>query len=162
GRVEIEIETLDLNRIVKENEHLLHTSIPRSITLEISLKAALPPIQADPGQIQQVIMNLIINAAESYEGKPGTVWVSTNLGHLDEQHPNSGVGDRPLPTGTYVCFTMQNGGTGMNEITVRPIFDSFFTTKLTGRGLGLAAVLGIVHSHGGDIKVISHLRMGTT
>lgn len=162
GRMEPQVELVDLNQLVQDNEHFLHTSIPRSITLKMTLAPHLPPIQADPGQIQQVIMNLIINAAESYEGQAGTVSVSTYLEEVSQNQSTSHLWNQALPAGHYICLVVQDYGKGMAEATQRRIFEPFFTTKLTGRGLGLAAVLGIVRSHGGDIKVNSQLRIGTT
>jgi CheY-like chemotaxis protein len=119
-------------------------------------------IDADSGQIQQLVMNLVINGAEAIGSSSGRVIVSTRLQELDSQiNPDNLAGD-PLEPGTYILLQVHDTGAGMDEATLARIFDPFFTTKFTGRGLGLAAVLGIVRGHRGAIKVHSSPGMGTT
>jgi CheY-like chemotaxis protein len=128
------------------------------------LQAGLPAIEADPSQIQQLVMNIIINAAEAIpDGRPGRVTVSARRRVLDEsQIRQMGVGAGELTPGLHVLFEVADNGAGMDEATRAKIFDPFFTTKFTGRGLGLAAVLGIVRGHRGFIGVTSSPGQGAT
>ncbi len=165
GRGHFEIQSLNINSLISENMFLLQAALPKQVTLQTQLLPTLPTISGDRGQIQQVIMNLILNGAEAVGGNVGFVQVRTDLVHLTEaliarqQYTpiNSG-----LQAGTYVMFQVQDDGCGMDEGTVHKIFDPFFTTKFTGRGLGLAAVLGIIQGHHGSIFVESVEGEGTT
>jgi C4-dicarboxylate-specific signal transduction histidine kinase len=149
GRGHLQMRLLDLNALVRENLTLLQTSVPRSVTLNTHLMPDLPSVKADMGQMQQVIMNLIINAAEAYEGQPGTVWLRTGTITVDAKYQTSRVLGQVLPPGRYVSLMVQDSGKGMTEDVLARIFDPFFTTKFTGRGLGLAAVLGVIRGHSG-------------
>ena len=162
GRERLETVPQNVNQLVTENLSLLEMSVPRSVTLQASLASDIPDVEADPGQIQQVIMNLIMNAAEAYEGRPGTVRVETDTVTITEESRRMTLSGLPLDAGEYVCLMVQDWGAGMNPETMERIFDPFFTTKFTGRGLGLAAVQGIVRSHNGSIRVESQLGEGTT
>ena len=162
GRGHLQMRLLDLNALVQENLTLLQTSVPRSVTLNTQLMPNLPPVKADMGQMQQVIMNLIINAAEAYEGQPGTVWLRTGTIIVDAKYQTSRVLGQGLPPGRYVSLVVEDKAKGMTEDVLARIFDPFFTTKFTGRGLGLAAVLGVIRGHSGDINVVSQVGQGTT
>jgi CheY-like chemotaxis protein len=130
------------------------------VDLIIEADPALPPIHADPGQIQQVIMNLIINAAESFEeGRGGSIRVSTSRQDLDRDFFLRGEAGVP---GKYVLLTVADDGSGMDEATQSRIFEPFYTTKFMGRGLGLAAVHGIVSGHNGVLRLESAPARGTT
>jgi CheY-like chemotaxis protein len=116
----------------------------------------LPPIEGDGTQLRQLIMNLIINASEAIGDQPGSIHLSTSVRHIQPaEHAD-------LPAGDYVALEVADTGCGMDEATRARIFDPFFTTKFTGRGLGLAAVQGIVRSHNGLLQVASVLGQGTT
>jgi CheY-like chemotaxis protein len=134
--------------LVGEITHLVQATIPKRVALKLELAPDLPAVEADSSQVQQVIMNLVINAAEAIGDRPGAVTVRTSLRRLDEGHED-------LQPGDYVCLEVRDDGCGMDESTRTRIFDPFFTTKFTGRGLGLAAVSGIVRSHHGAIRVNS-------
>jgi len=162
GRDRLETYPQNVNQLVTENLSLLEMSVPRSVTLQATLASDLPDVEADPGQMQQVVMNLIMNAAEAYEGQPGTVRVETSTVTVAEESGRMTLSGLPLDAGEYVCLTVQDWGAGMDQETMERIFDPFFTTKFTGRGLGLAAVQGIVRSHKGSIQVESQLGEGTT
>jgi two-component system cell cycle sensor histidine kinase/response regulator CckA len=133
------------------------------VILEPSLEPGLPAIEADSAQIQQVIMNLITNASESIaEGESGTISFSTHVCQCDLEYlAKSCLDEKPAP-GKYVFLEVKDTGCGMDEKTKGTLFDPFFTTKFTGRGLGMAAVLGIVRGHGGAIMVESQPGLGTT
>ena len=164
GKGRFVIEPLNLSGLVREISSLIQTSIPRNVQLRLELPHDVPLIQADASQIQQVVMNLVINGAEAIPPNDnGTVLVTTGVQNVDEQYLLSTLGDRSdLPAGTYVSLEVHDTGCGMDEGTLSRIFDPFFTTKFTGRGLGLAAVQGIVRGHKGAMKVYSQPGKGTT
>jgi signal transduction histidine kinase len=137
----------------------LTASIAPKVELAADLEPDMKLIQADAGQIQQVVMNLILNASEAYDGNPGIVTVSTTTEELDANYETR-YGQK-LPTGEYICLKVSDFGKGIKEHILAQVFDPFFTTKFTGRGLGLAAVLGIVRAHRGDIQVSSNTGEGT-
>jgi signal transduction histidine kinase len=151
-----------VNDLVTETTRLLEMSICKQARLEFALAPALPRIEADASQIRQIIMNLVINASEAVEGKPGAIRLTTHVVVL----PQPGVGDAGSATmvapGDYVCMEISDSGAGMTPEVLARIFDPFFSTKFTGRGLGLAAVLGIVRTHGGTLKVQSTPGHGST
>lgn len=153
GHSKFERSPLSLNTVIRESEDLFRLAIPAHVTLRPQLQVDLPLIQADMGQIQQVLMNLIINGAEAIGKNPGTVTVSTARQTIPE--PLSTHSGHSLAPGEYVVLTVEDDGCGMDEDTLDKIFDPFFTTKFTGRGLGLAAVLGIVRAHEAGLEVTS-------
>lgn len=163
GGGQFEQRPMQLNALILENLHLFEVAIPKHVQLRSDLAADLPLIDGDTGQIQQVIMNLIINASEAIGEQPGMVRVTTRPIMLvgDEGYWTQYTGTR-LPAGQYVQVAVSDTGSGMSADTLARIFDPFFTTKFTGRGLGLAAVLGIVRSHGGGLQVKSQSGQGTT
>lgn len=161
GKGRMEIQFLDLNTLITEMTTLMQISIPKSATITYQLTPQLPAIKTDAIQIHQIIMNLVVNAAEALGESPGTITITTGVMHatrmfLDETHPG---GD--LPEGRYVYLEIADTGSGMDAATQQKIFDPFFTTKFTGRGLGLAAVLGIVREHQGTLRVWSMPGQGT-
>jgi PAS domain S-box-containing protein len=162
GKAHIEIRPMDLSLHVREITSLLETTVPKKVQLRLELLDALPPIEADVAQIQQVIMNLVINGAEAIGDQQGTVLVTTGLQSVDALYAASLFAAEGLAPGQYVFLEVHDTGHGMDEATKNKIFDPFFTTKFSGRGLGLAAVLGIVRSHRGAIKVYSSPGRGTT
>ncbi|RCK78859.1 MAG: Chemotaxis protein methyltransferase CheR [Candidatus Ozemobacter sibiricus] len=123
---------------------------------------ALPAVEADPTQMRQVIMNLVINASEAIGEKDGQIIIATGARECDEPYLRETWPNDPLPAGRYVFLEVADNGCGMDRDTLTRIFDPFFSTKFTGRGLGLAAVLGIVRGHKGGIKVYSEVSRGTT
>jgi PAS domain S-box-containing protein len=155
-------EKLDLSQMVSEIVTLVETSIPKAVTLRLELESGLPAVEADPGQMQQVIMNLVINGAEAIGYRNGTVLVTTGTQEVDEAYARQNFGGESLPAGTYVSLEIHDSGCGMDEGVKSRIFDPFFTTKFTGRGLGLSAVLGIVRAHKGTIRVYSEPGKGST
>jgi CheY-like chemotaxis protein len=135
---------------------LLQASVPRSISLLFDLHGSLPLVEGDRGQMQQVIMNLVINAAEAVgPDRTGAVQVRTGTHRLSERELHNTIVRDHVQEGDFVCLEVQDDGAGMNEETQARIFDPFFTTKFTGRGLGLSAVMGIVRGHKGTLRVVS-------
>jgi len=154
---------LDLNTLIRDNLHLLAVTMPKSVQLRTELAVGLPLIDGDTGQLQQVVMNLLINAGEAIGERAGVVTVKTakiTLG-TDGVDWSRHTGEVMAP-GPYVLLEVRDTGQGMSAETLSRIFDPFFTTKFTGRGLGLAAVLGIVRGHGGGLHVTSVPGAGTT
>lgn len=159
GKGHFEKKPLNLNTLIEDNFSLLEATLPKSVLLQADLAPELPAIEADAGQIQQVVMNLIINAAEAYEGQGGSVDVQTTVCTLAEK---TIIASKTLAPGAYILFTIADTGKGMEEDVLARIFDPFFTTKSAGRGLGLAAVQGIIYDHQGEIVVFSAPDQGTT
>jgi len=156
-------ELIDLNDLVREIERLLTVSVPKRTVLRLELAENLPPIEADPAQLRQVLMNLVINAAEAIGERSGAITIATGLMQVDEEYLQTAFVPEPdARPGRFVYLEVSDTGCGMDEETMRRIFEPFFTTKFTGRGLGMSAVLGIVRAHKGAIKVYSELGKGTT
>jgi two-component system cell cycle sensor histidine kinase/response regulator CckA len=163
GKGRFVIERINLSGLVNEITPLIQASIPKNVQLRLELREEMPFIDADSSQMHQLIMNLIINGAESIgSGERGTVLVTTGMLTLDEHsEPGTAVGASGLSAGAYISLEVRDTGCGMDEDTLSHIFDPFFTTKFTGRGLGLAAVQGIVRGHRGRLKVDSSPGKGT-
>jgi CheY-like chemotaxis protein len=157
------MKTVDLSALVREIGGLIQTSIPKYVHLRLQLADDLRGVDADPGQLQQIVMNLVINGAEAIPPEGGAVLVRTSLQTVDENFIGtmSAAGELLRP-GEYVSLEVHDTGSGMSEETISKIFDPFFSTKFAGRGLGLSAVLGIVRAHKGALKVYSTPGSGTT
>ncbi len=162
GRGKILIQPVSLTQIVEESTALLHLSISRKASLRFDLDENLPAIMADVTQMRQVVMNLLINASDALDDKPGTISVKTELVEVDAKYLATTVFSKTLAPGTYATLEVSDSGHGMDAETQKRIFEPFFTTKFTGRGLGLSAVLGIIRSHGGTLKVYSERGRGST
>jgi PAS domain S-box-containing protein len=162
GKGRFIIEAVDLSDLVRQIHNLVQTSVPKNVTLRMELMEDLPCIEADVTQIQQLIMNLVINAAEAIGEHQGSVLITTGVQHVDDDYIASMLTPAQISPGDYISLQVHDTGSGMSQDTIDRIFDPFFTTKFTGRGLGLAAVLGIVRGHKGAIKVYSTLQQGTT
>lgn len=161
GRGQFVVRPLDLTAQVEEMLHLLEVSIPKTVLLNLDLHKGLPAVSADATQIQQVIMNLVINAAEAIGEASGAITLSTGAQRLDaEAMERMLVGGEAAP-GLFVFLQVEDTGCGMDADTVSRIFEPFFTTKFTGRGLGLSAIMGIVRGHQGVLRVDSEVGRGT-
>jgi signal transduction histidine kinase len=162
GRGKFLVRPLDLSALVKENAELFRAAVPRTCEITMALAHGLPAVEADVGQAQQVVMNLITNAADAIGAGPGVITVSTALvpGGAGVQAGSRVAGG--APAAGYVAVVVQDTGHGMDAATVDRIFDPFFSTKGVGRGLGLSALLGIVRGHGGAIFVDSTPGRGTS
>ncbi|MEJ2157257.1 MAG: transporter substrate-binding domain-containing protein [Desulfobacteraceae bacterium] len=168
GKGKFVIEPIKINELVVEMGHMLEVTISKKAVLKFNYADNLPEFDGDATQIRQVIMNLIMNASEAIGDRSGVVAISTGAMHCDRQYLHttniaSQVGlEQQLPEGVYIYFEVADTGCGMTGETQEKLFDPFFTTKFTGRGLGMAAVLGIVRGHNGTIKIYSELGKGTT
>ena len=161
GKGKFQIEQLQLNDMVHENVGLLQTATSRHVAIELDLAENLALVEADRGQIQQVLMNLVINAAESIEHSSGTVAVKTANIVLGADEREQYLGADGMELGHYVLLEVVDTGVGMDPVTLASIFDPFFTTKETGKGLGLSSTLGIIHAHQGGLQVTSEVGVGT-
>ena len=162
GRGQFVTEQLDLSTLVDEMGHLCETAISKKVSLKCDLADNLPAVAADATQLRQVVMNLIINASEAIGDESGVITICTGIIQADRHCLSTMCMDEELPEGAYIFLKVTDTGCGMDEETLSKIFDPFFSTKFTGRGLGLAATLGIVRGHRGAIKVRSTLEKGTT
>ncbi|MCB0017984.1 MAG: response regulator [Anaerolineales bacterium] len=162
GKEEFVIEPLDLNQLIQNNGGLLETIVPRSGELTFDLEPDLPLIEGDKGQIQQVVMNLAINAAQALPEGKGKINICTRTVSWSGQqnlHPFNQWSD--LATGRYVCLLVRDTGVGMDGVTRGQVFDPFFSTKTNGHGLGLSATQGIIQNHQGRIWIDSEPGQGT-
>jgi len=162
GRGRFVVEPIRLNRLVEEMAHLLKVSISKKATLKLDLSADIGTVMADASQIRQVILNLIVNASEALGDEEGVISLHTGQLDADAAYLSETYLDEGLKPGRFAMLSVSDTGQGMDRETQARIFDPFFTTKFTGRGLGLAAVLGIVRGHGSAIKVRSEPGKGTT
>lgn len=156
------VQPVNLSEFTRDIVMLVRSSIPRTAKLDLHLMEDLPLVEADIAQLQQLVMNLFINAGEAIGDTPGIVTIRTGVREFYDGQIRVGPRDSKLAPGRYVFIDVGDTGSGMDELTRQRIFDPFFTTKFTGRGLGLSAVLGIVHGHGGAIEVESTPGRGST
>jgi len=161
GRGRFLSQHMDLNEVVRETVDLLEVSITKKASLRVEFRPDLPAVHGDPAQIRQVVMNLVINASEAIGEHSGLIRVRTGTMQADAEFFKEANAAPNLPAGEYVFVEVSDTGSGMSPETLAKIFDPFFTTKFTGRGLGLAAVQGIVRSHNGVLKVTSEVSKGT-
>jgi CheY-like chemotaxis protein len=162
GKGTVELSPQDLSALVVEMRDLLQASQGGRGTLELRLADDLPPVQADPTQMQQVILNLVTNAFEALESAAGSVRVSTHTLEADADSLADCFGVADPALGCYVTLEVCDTGAGVDPSDRARLFEPFFTTKFSGRGLGLPSVLGIVRAHGGAIQVDETPGGGTT
>jgi signal transduction histidine kinase len=162
GRSRFVLERLNLSEVLDQMTQLLRAAAADMVDVRLDLAGDLPPVEADRAQLEQLVMDLLINAVEAIGGGAGRVSIVTRTVELDEAALRAMVGaDRARP-GRFVLLEFQDTGCGIDDGALPRIFDPFFTTKFTGRGLGLSAALGIVRGHAGGIKVHSAPGVGTT
>jgi PAS domain S-box-containing protein len=152
GKGQFVLEPVDLSRAIREVSELLAATLPKPVRLNLQLASSLPPVQADPRQIQQLVFNLVLNAGEAIGDRAGIITIETGVRDLPRGAPAEPPFGRVAP-GRYSFAAVQDTGAGMDPATRARIFDPFFSTKFTGRGLGLAAAMGIARAHHGIIRV---------
>ena len=162
GKGKFIIEALNISRLVEEIGHLLEISISKKAEINYNLSYDIPYFKADATQIRQVVMNLITNASDAIGDNEGTITITTGIMKCDREFLKDVYCNDKIDEGDFIFLDVTDTGCGMDRTTLDNIFDPFFSTKLTGRGLGLAAVLGILRSHGGACKVTSVPGRGTT
>ncbi len=163
GQGHFEVKGLHLNQLIAQNLQLFQEALPANISFHRSLSEPLPHIQADSAQIQQILMNLLLNGAEAIGTKEGTITITTapyqlTAEQIDQWQPIN----ETVALGSYVLLEVADSGCGMDEATLNRVFDPFYSTKGTGHGLGLSAVLGIVRGHNGSLRVESQPSKGTS
>ena len=163
GRGNITVKPVHFNEILTNMSQLLRSSLSKNLTFKMDLTENEQMVMADAVQVQQVMMNLIVNAAESIgEKEKGSIIVATGCLESGEQNFERAILNAVPAAERFCYFEVRDTGCGMDQATLERIFDPFFTTKFTGRGLGLAAVLGIVKAHKGALFVDSQPQEGTT
>jgi PAS domain S-box-containing protein len=162
GKGKFVIEQIDLNGLLVEMLHMLEVSISKKAVLRLNQFTPLPAVEADATQMRQIVMNLVINASEAIGDKSGIIAITTGCLECGRDYLKDVWLDENISEGLYVYLEIADTGCGMDKDTLTKLFDPFFTTKFTGRGLGMAAVLGIVRGHKGAIKVYSEPGKGTT
>lgn len=162
GKGIIERKPININSFVTKNIDLFRTVVPRTIAFDTDLSDISPMVFADSGQLQQVIMNLITNAAEAIGSSPGNIKISTGVEDFDERILSKNKLDNDPPPGTFSYFEITDSGCGMDSETQLRIFEPFYTTKFTGRGLGMSSVMGIIKAHNGAILLYSEPDFGST
>jgi PAS domain S-box-containing protein len=161
GRGRFHVKPLDLSALVADMQHLLVSSVPKSVRLDFVLADELPPVEGDATQLSQVVMNLVTNAADASEPGGKSVAIETALRFCDRGYLDDAELGQPLPEGWYVVMGVVDGGAGLSPTARQRMFEPFFSDKEGGRGLGLAATLGIVRGHRGAIRVDSEPGRGT-
>ncbi len=161
GRGHIMVKELNLNELVQENAQLLRAVVPNTVTFDLQLGENLPKIVVDTSQVQQVVMNLITNASEAIGDQAGVITVITGIDNCDETYLSRSRTEQKPEAGMFVWVEVRDTGCGMSVETQKRLFEPFYTTKFTGRGLGMSAVLGIVQGHGGALIIDSETGKGT-
>ncbi len=162
GKGRFVVDILNIQDIIEEMVSMIEVAISRKAVVRYEFADSLPLIEADATQMRQVIMNLVTNASEAIGDKSGVISIRTGAAFLDQEYLEDTYLSDSLAEGDYVFVEVADTGCGMDRETQQKIFDPFFSTKFTGRGLGLAAVLGIVRGHNGAIKIYSEPGRGTT
>ncbi|MBI5593369.1 MAG: cache domain-containing protein [Deltaproteobacteria bacterium] len=162
GKGQFVVRDVNLSELVTENAHMLRAAISRNVTMNLDMEENLSLTSVDPGQMQQIIMNLITNASEAIGGQAGVITIATGVQDCDDAAlSRSRVEEKP-GAGRFVWLEVSDTGCGMDSETQQRLFDPFFTTKFTGRGLGMSAVLGIVRGHHGALLLDSKPEKGTS
>ena len=163
GKGKFFVRRTNVNDIVKELKDFLKMAVSKNVQLRYRLSDKLPDIEADTTQLNQVFVNLVINASDAIEesDRSGIITVETSTQYLDKKYFRKSISAEELPKGDYVTARIIDTGSGIEQKILAQIFDPFYTTKFGGRGLGLAAVLGIIRGHRGAIRVESQKGKGT-
>jgi len=161
GKGHFVIHPMNLSDVVRKILQLLETSVNKKAKLIADLQDDLSLIEADEGKMQQVIMNLIINASEAMGESSGEIHITTETAYLTEEKLLSLLNGDSIAKGDYVVIHVRDNGCGMDADTQKKVFDPFFTTKFTGRGLGMSAILGIIRGHRGALQMQSVVGQGT-
>lgn len=162
GQGKFVVETVNLGRVVEDVAQMIGASVSKKAVLRYNLARSVPPVEADAAQIRQVIMNMVINASEAIGDREGFIDIRTGRMECTESYLRECWFAEPIPAGLYAFLEVADTGCGMDQETLAKIFEPFFSTKFVGRGLGMAAVCGIVRGHRGAIKVHSEPDKGTT
>jgi CheY-like chemotaxis protein len=161
GKTTLAVSSIDLCSVVKEMGALLDVSISKKVSIRYSLAESIPRVRGDISQVRQIAMNLITNASEAIGDQPGVIAISIRRAVLRPGDIERIVPPAAAQEGEYVLLEVSDTGCGMDDKTLQQIFDPLFTTKITGRGLGLASLLNAVQRHNGVVEVSSEVGTGT-
>ncbi|MFC1584611.1 response regulator [Fibrobacterota bacterium] len=161
GKGRFVVGSLNITRLVEDLKPIIQTTVHRKIKVHYLLSKKIPAIRGDVPQIQQLILNLVLNASEAVGENSGSLTLRTSAVEADRKWLNDSFSGKNLSSGMYACLEIFDNGMGIDPEAMPKIFDPFFTTKFTGRGLGLAAVQGIVNGHSGGIHITSDPGKGT-
>ncbi len=161
GNTRTAFKRQDPNAMILELKTLMGGVVAQNVILDFRLAPGLPPVDADPHQFWKVLINLLKNASEAFEGAGGRITISTGLLTLTQQSAADFFSSRPLPLENGVLFQVEDSGPGIPPEVITRLFEPFVSTKAVGRGLGLATVFGIVDVHSGGIAITSEPDQGT-
>ena len=161
GKGRFVIETLNISNLIKEMKSIIASTVSKNVRVHYQLSSDIPFIKADVPQIQQVILNLVLNASEAIGEQQGTITIRTQKIIADKAWLQKGNLHEELLPGSFAQLGIDDTGIGISEEVKAKIFEPFFTTKFTGRGLGLAAVQGIIRGHSGAVTIVSEQGKGT-
>ncbi|MEI6305880.1 MAG: PAS domain S-box protein, partial [Deltaproteobacteria bacterium] len=162
GKAQLTQAQVNIRILVDEMVDMLKATLPRNSAIKPDFTTGIPFILGDASQLRQIVMNLIINASEAIGENEGEILISlVKMKVGPDQYIKDHQG-KDIPPGGYVCLEVTDNGCGMDEETKWRIFEPFYTTKFTGRGLGMSAVLGIIKAHNGALQLFSQLGKGTT
>jgi len=163
GKGRMLIQSVNVNDLIDEIKSILEANLTKNININCSLDKGIPKIAADSSQIKQLIINLVINASEAIGDAPGKISIKTGVHVFDDalMDDDSILMSDNMEPGSFIFIEVSDTGSGIDKAALSKIFEPFFSTKITGRGLGLAAVMGIIRNMGGAIRVISEKGKGT-
>jgi PAS domain S-box-containing protein len=162
GKAQLTKTQINMNMLVNEMVSMMKSTLPLNAFIKLDLSTRIPTISGDASQLRQIVMNLVINASEAIGKVQGEIRVSLANTRVTAGQADKDYHGKSIPPGDYVCLEVTDNGCGMDDETKWRIFEPFYTTKFTGRGLGLSAVLGIINSHGGALRLFSQQCQGTT
>lgn len=162
GKGRVRSEHLDLSELVTEHLSLLRASVPSTIEFDLEIDPDVPGIKADEAQVQQVVMNLVTNAAEAVAPSNGQIKIKLSPGTFTSKELKESLIPEKPAAGDFAVLEVADNGCGMDEITITKLFEPFYTTKMQGRGLGMSAILGIIRSHNGALFLRSEPGAGTS
>lgn len=162
GKAQFSPGQVNIGLLIDDLMQLMKASLHKNVTMTVDVASDLPCVVGDNSQISQVIMNLVINAAEAIGDVPGEIRVRLKKIRFSSAAPQKDHLGQKIPAGSYVCLEVADTGCGMSEEVMRRLFEPFYTTKFTGRGLGMSATLGIINGHKGALQLVSQPGQGTT
>lgn len=162
GQGHLAMQTVDLSTLIEGILNIMDVTLNKGVILKLSLADQLPGIEADPSQLQQVVMNLVTNANEAIDTRSGVIAIRTGVTFVGKEYLDQCLHGDEASEGYFVFVEVSDTGCGMDAQTMKKIFDPFFTTKFTGRGLGMSAILGIVRRHRAALKAYSEKGQGST
>ena len=162
GKAPFEQSQVKMTILLNEMTEMCKSTIPRNVQIKLDCPADIPPIMGDIGQLNQIVMNLLINASEAIGDAQGEIRISLAKTEIKDETTDKDHLGKNITPGCYLCLEVADTGCGMDVETRQRIFEPFYTTKFSGRGLGMSAVLGIVTAHMGALQISSHLGQGTT